>query len=1374
MRSTLRKLAASALAFSVIATTPFGVFAAPQSPFTGPTIQQAGSVVLSQSDLEEISDFCTYLPTIFFFDYEFCVTIYKLMKINSQQAARVSPKWSPVSSPKALRLVTRIAAHAQGESNPAFSPSLSSSTPGLPFLGNPLAVLSFVPNATTAADATVAYATALRRQSDCSLDEDYILPSQATPDASYLTSLTGAQDYFHQLSGLTTTPDVFANGCSPQTLGLPASNFGGELLGQTSDGAAISAQLATAGLYVTITDLTANTVTNTQVTSGSDPGAFYAASLRRNGIMDLVETGLTDPATSAPATAVLLGNGDGTFQKPVYYDVSANTSLLAGFTVDDVNGDGIPDIVVLNGTVGVYNGSVIPVTGTVTTLIGKGDGTFTIGPVSNLTWTDSLQAVSGVFKSGDVKDLLVGGTVLFGAGDGSFTQGPTNDAIANLSINTPSVGGNAVGSLRNNGKLDVVVSEPGYVSIFYGNGDGTFQAGPSYAALPDYMQVTITDIDGDGNPDIVLGGSSGGVYTLGGYDTPLPMYQILMGRGNGTFVDSPVYIQGTYGAAGNANIGQQEIASADFNGDGKLDVLVYNNSSIGAGSALAMLPGDGTGALGAAVTSPLNIGATMLVAAKMNHDALTDAVLAGSVNAGPELAVLFNQGNGTFASEQDYPLAGSAVSLAVGDFNGDGIPDVAVGESGQGVFVFFGQSSGTLGSPVQVDASSNPIGLAAGSLTTDGRTDLVVADQTTGTLHVYLGNANGTFSTVTAPTTGATNLSVAALGDLNNDGKLDLIVAGFIPGTSGNPNISNVYTLLGNGDGTFQTANTLALGSNDIPVASMALADFNKSGNLGVVVGNSDDYTEVLLGNGDGTLIDSALALGQRPATVAAADLLGNGYPEILVGESDTQGQGNSLTVFLNQPAGWAATTAATSTVVTSSANPSTSGAAVTFTATVTSTTAGTITGTVTFFDGANSIGSGTVGAGGVATFMTSSLSTGPHSITAQYGGDTNYAASTSPVLTQTVNAAASATTATALTSSLNPSTTGASVTFTATVTSGTAGTITGTVTFFDGANSIGMGTLTAGVATLATSSLAAGAHSITAQYGGDAIYAASTSAALTQTVNAAAPATTSTALSASPNPATVGASVTFSATVTSTKAGSITGTVTFFDGANMLGTGAVGAGGLATFMTSSLAAGAHSITAQYGGDANYAASTSGAVTETINSGNPDFTVSANPTALTIAAGQSGNVTLTVTPVNGSTQPVAFACANLPAKSSCVFAPVLVTLDGTHSATSQMTLSTTGRNSSGVIVGSIRPEVLRRLVAILVFALAGIISLLWNRRGLRPWKLAMGFAVLAMVVGLVASCANSTPGTPLGTTQISVRAAGPNDLHTISVTITVQ
>ncbi len=739
--------------------------------------------------------------------------------------------------------------------------TLSSSTPYLPFLGNPLVGLSFVPNSLSLDTATALYATDLERQSDCSLNEDFVLPTAITPSTTLITSLPAAQDYFHQLSGLTTKPDVFKNGCNIQVLGLPATgNI--LLLGNTSDGAVISAQLADAGLYVTVTDPTANTTKNTQITSGSAPGYFSAASLRNNGIMDLVETGLVDPANQKPATAVLLGNGDGTFKAAVYYDVADTTGNVAGFTIDDVNGDGIPDIVVPTVT-STTNPGVVTFTGNVTTLLGKGDGTFTTGPVSSLTWTNSLLPLTGDFNGDGKKDLLIGATVLFGGGDGTFTAGPTNSAMAAALTSNTFVG--AAADLSNNGKLDVVVSVPGSIAIFNGNGDGTFQAGPVYAGLADSYQVTITDIDGDGNPDIFLGTSTGGLYTLGGYDTPIPHVSDPDGHGEtARLLTRHSTSRGpTICPAVAASTRGLQIATADFNGDGKADLLVPNRNNVGTSpSSLLVLPGDGKGNLGAPVSSPANLAPIMVIAADMNNDKKPDAVLIGlGTDETPKVSVLINQGNGTFAAEQDYTLAAAATSLAVADFNGDGFMDVAVGEGSSGVFVLLGQSNGTLGTAKMVDPS-NASDIVAGSLTGNGRADLVVVDagvagtsQATGALVVYLGNADGSFTAATAPTTSATNYTVAALGDLNHDGILDLIVTGAGAATSGAASTPNIYTLLGKGDGTFAAANTLTLGGADgAGATSIALADFNKDGNLDVTAGNPNDYTEVLLGNGDGTL----------------------------------------------------------------------------------------------------------------------------------------------------------------------------------------------------------------------------------------------------------------------------------------------------------------------------------------------------------------------------------------------------------------------------------------------------------------------------------------------------------------------------------------
>ena len=184
------------------------------------------------------------------------------------------------------------------------------------------------------------------------------------------------------------------------------------------------------------------------------------------------------------------------------------------------------------------------------------------------------------------------------------------------------------------------------------------------------------------------------------------------------------------------------------------------------------------------------------------------------------------------------------------------------------------------------------------------------------------------------------------------------------------------------------------------------------------------------------------------------------------------------------------------STSVTSSRNPSTFGQSVTFTATVTS-SGGTPTGTVTFKDGSSTLGTGSL-SGGKATFTTATLAAGSHSITAVYGGSLDFAGSASSVLSQTVN---QATTSTFVISSMNPSTFGQAVTFTATVIS-SGGTPRGTVTFKDSSTTLGTGTLSNGVARFKTSTLSVGIHSITAVYGGSTGFSGSTSAVLSQVVN--------------------------------------------------------------------------------------------------------------------------------------------------------------------------------------------------------------------------------------------------------------------------------
>jgi hypothetical protein len=365
-----------------------------------------------------------------------------------------------------------------------------------------------------------------------------------------------------------------------------------------------------------------------------------------------------------------------------------------------------------------------------------------------------------------------------------------------------------------------------------------------------------------------------------------------------------------------------------------------------------------------------------------------------------------------------------------------------------------------------------------------------------------------------------------------------------------------------------------------------------------------------------------------------------------------------------------------TSTTVSTNLTPASFGQTVVFTAAVQPAFGGAPTGTVTFLDGAVALGSSNVSAGS-AQLALSNLSIGSHSITARYNGDANFTSSTSSSITQTI---AQSATAISVSSGLNPSSYGQSVTFTAAVSPAFSGAPTGTVTFFDGSTSLGNSTLSGGVATLTTAATAlfTGSHSISARYNGDSNFLASASSTLAQLVN---PAATSTTLTSSADPSAVGKSVTFTAHVSSSVSGGLTGTVNFYlDGGNTPVSSAALSSGSAQFSSSSLAAGFHSLAAVFvSSNSNFAGGTSAPLTQAIT----DFTISASPASNTISRGSSGTYTITVTPLGGLTGNVSLTCSGAPSNGSCTISPSTVTLDGTDPASATVTVTVNHNAGTG-------------------------------------------------------------------------------------------
>ncbi len=408
------------------------------------------------------------------------------------------------------------------------------------------------------------------------------------------------------------------------------------------------------------------------------------------------------------------------------------------------------------------------------------------------------------------------------------------------------------------------------------------------------------------------------------------------------------------------------------------------------------------------------------------------------------------------------------------------------------------------GSPTPVDVSgleSGVVAIAAGGLldyTGDPVGDHACAVTSAGGLKCWGDNSLGQLGDGTTTNrlaaTDVSGLSTGALGVTAGAGHTCAIVFNPNPGFAkvscwG----SNNFGQLGEGHQTFTnrltpTPVTAFPFNGEAPVVLVAKGDATVGFEIGSRLYGWGDPGSNRWASSDNSTPLWISAAG-TPLLVAFADFqvatLPVGTHNITANENAATS--NALALTVNQ--------AATTIDLSPSSNPSPFGS-LTLTATVTPSDA---SGTVTFnIDGTNQSSLGTL-SGGVATFDASGLAIGSHSIYAVYNGDTNNTGSTSSVLTQVVNAL----TTTSVGSSLNPSNFGQSVTFTATVTATppASGTPTGTVTFMDGATSLGPGTLSGGVATLSTSSLTVGGHTISVVYGGDSNFTGSTSSGVTQTV---------------------------------------------------------------------------------------------------------------------------------------------------------------------------------------------------------------------------------------------------------------------------------
>ncbi len=616
---------------------------------------------------------------------------------------------------------------------------------------------------------------------------------------------------------------------------------------------------------------------------GAHAAGVVAADFNGDGKTDLAVAYGGD-GTTAGGVAVLLSNGDGTFAGPVTYAAGASPISLAAW---DVNHDGKLDLAVADNSASA---------GKVYVLLGRGDGTF--GTAAGFSAGQSPLSVTIADFSGDGNpDLAVTAgdnslSILLGDGAGTFHAGSSYSTGSNPAYV-------AAGDFNKDGKLDLAVANKSAhtITILLGNGLGSFQTGLSYVTSYEPESLVITDYNGDGNLDVIEG--TGDARCIGpGVDSGY--IDFLLGNGDGTF-------RGAVTVPGAAASGSF-LATGDFSGDGKLDVILNDKY----GGNLYLFSGDGNGGfhapvtLNALATGGSQTGPTGAAAADFNGDGKLD--LAVTESFAGKVAVLLNsasglQLSGTFSSGGAVPGP-----IVAADFDGDGKLDLAVVNAPSddratagNLAVFFGDGHGAFAVAHTYSAGSLPVRLAVADLNGDGKPDLVVTDQgdpfqdprPAGAVYVFLNDGHGAFP---APQTLAfgTYPFDAWIGDVNGDGRADLMV-----GSSDTHAAYTLAILLGNGNGTFQAPTTL---STQYGPSAVAIRDFDGDGKADLMVSHCCGATDLtyMQGNGDGTFqMERHFNSAANAFSITAADLNGDGKPDLIAGGT----QPLSLTPFLNRGA---------------------------------------------------------------------------------------------------------------------------------------------------------------------------------------------------------------------------------------------------------------------------------------------------------------------------------------------------------------------------------------------------------------------------------------------------------------------------------------
>jgi hypothetical protein len=593
----------------------------------------------------------------------------------------------------------------------------------------------------------------------------------------------------------------------------------------------------------------------------------------------------------------------------------------------------------------------------------------------------------------------------------------------------------------------------------------------------------------DGIGFIVADFNGDGILDIAGRDSVTGNLDIYLGNGDGTFTKKASYPVGAWYTQ------EYPLAVGDFNGDGKLDLVAPGSGPL----ELQILLGNGDGTFTKKTTLATPSAPLCVSVGDFNGDGIPDIIVGG------QLAEYFGNGDGTFTRKAGSTITGGGGGIfapdpiIVTDFNGDGVSDLLVGDRDSGnLSILLGNGDGTFAEQPQL-VYYNPDGivpfLRVGDFNGDGIPDIFYGAYQTTDYDVLLGKGDGSFTKqavgVNSPHPDSGNFfsqnQNVWLADVNNDGKADLVFLNTGYQTAGYPHAAFISYMLNNGDGTFSAPASSSVISTGLKTMSIWYAgesgDFSQDGII--------DFVDAENGI---TITSSPTYTGTASLSGVMVPGVGTHYADAQHIFSDTMFGGTSGTVPLT-----ASPIVTGTSLAVSPGYAFNQGTNIQLTATVAPYTGYgyTASGTVTFYDGATSLGSVSI-SNGQAVISNNSLSLGSHNLTAVYNGDSVFSGSTSLPAVVTVSSSVISTT-TSVTAQYNPSYLGNTDWLSATLTSSNGTAIPGTVSFYDGATLLG----TSNVNNIGSNHYASwtfpsnaslGTHTITAKYNGSGSYAPSSS----------------------------------------------------------------------------------------------------------------------------------------------------------------------------------------------------------------------------------------------------------------------------------------